>query len=370
MGRPWLANLGTKAARTGLALGVPFVERAVKETVFRLFCGGTNLDEAQQTAEKLYASGVQSILDYAVEGEKNEEGFEKTKDNILRTIRHAASHRQTSHCALKMTGLAPFELLEKKHTYQPLTELETAQYARVCQRVEEIVAAGARSGVPVFIDAEESWIQDPVDELAEALMRKYNRFRPMVHTTVQLYLKDRLGYLQGLIEQANQEGFVLGVKLVRGAYLEKENARATELGYDTPTQPTKAATDEAYDYALTLCVANLHCVAVCAATHNIDSVKHLVTEMDRRGIRRDDERVVFSQLLGMLDRLTVPLARQGYNSSKYVPFGEVREVMPYLLRRADENKSVAAQSEGELTLIRQELKRRRRNSQTPSGESR
>jgi proline dehydrogenase len=354
----WLMKAGRGLARLGLALHIPGTAAALERTVFRQFCGGTSLEEALATAERLHTHGIRTILDYAAEGEDSEAGFDDTRDQLLRQIEAVAAHPAVAFCATKLTGLASFDLLERASSDQPLDPGDRAALARGHERIEQVARRAREVGQMLYIDAEHSWVQPAIDEVAQALMRAHNRERPVVHTTVQLYLRRGLDQLESLIADARANGYQLGVKLVRGAYMELENERAVEHRVDSPIQPSKQATDAAFDRAITLCLENLDRLWVCVATHNLDSTRHLMTEMARLGIDRADPRVTASQLLGMFDRVTFPLARRGYNALKYVPYGAVREAFPYLLRRADENRSIAGQMAGELDAIRAELGRR------------
>ena len=332
---PWLMKAGRLAARAGLALRIPGTVGAIERTVFRQFCGGTSLEEAIVCADRLYQRRIATILDYAVEGEDSEEDFDRVTEEISRVVEVTAEKPEVAFAAVKMTGLARFDLLEKESSDQPLSADESAELERGIDRLNRIASQARRSGAAVFVDAEHSWIQDAIDEIVENLMREHNKERAVVHTTAQLYLSDRFEFLENAIERARSDGYILGVKVVRGAYMETENERADERGYPTPVQPSKGATDNAYDKALTLCLENIDACCVCAATHNIPSTRHMVREMARLGIAPDDPRVTASQLLGMFDRVTVPLAERGYNALKYVPYGRVRDAFPYLLRRAD-----------------------------------
>ena len=356
---PRLMSAGTWMARAGLALHLPGTEMAIKRTVFRQFCGGINLAEAIATATRLHERGIGSILDYAVEGEERESNFEAVAGRLEEAVEAASRHQGIGFNAIKLTGLARFALLEKVSANRELNSDQNSELQRTKARIERIAAVAHASNVAIFIDAEHSWVQGAIDGIAEGLMRAHNRERPAVHTTVQLYLRDRLDYLRRAIEEARSGGYYLGVKLVRGAYMDQERERATARGYASPVQPSKQATDAAFDQAITLCLENIDHVAVCVATHNAESSRHLVHEMARLGIERNDPRVTASQLLGMFDRITYPLAKNGYNILKYVPYGGIREAFPYLLRRADENKSVAVQLASELDAVREELRRRR-----------
>lgn len=327
--------------------------------MFRQFCGGTSLDEALQSAERLHAHGIRTILDYAAEGEDSEAGFDEVRDQLLRQIEAVAAHPAVAFCAAKMTGMASFDLLARASSGD-LGERDRTALARAEARLEEVARRAREVGQMLYVDAEHSWIQGAIDDAVLRLMRAHNQERPVVHTTVQLYLESGLDQLHALIADARDGGYQLGVKLVRGAYLELENERAAERDQPSPVQPSKQATDAAFDQAITLCLENLAHVWVCVATHNVESTRHLLAEMARLNIARDQPRVTASQLLGMFDRITYPLAKHGYNALKYVPYGGVREAFPYLLRRADENRSIAGQTAGELEAIRAELQRRGR----------
>ena len=358
---PWLMRAGRSLAKAGLALRIPGTRFAIKQTVFRQFCGGVNLKEAVERAGRLYRHGIACILDFAVEGEDSEEDFDKVADELLRVVDVTAERPEIVFAAVKMTGVARFGLLEKLGADNApgfndhLSAEEQQELARAEARLNRICERASTSGTSVFMDAEHSWIQTPIDNIVERLMATYNSTEATLHTTVQLYLRDRLQFLEEAIRRARVGNYRLGVKLVRGAYMEQENERAEELRYESPVQPSKQATDDDYNKALTLCLENLDVVSVCAATHNITSTKHLISEMARLGIAKNDPRVTASQLLGMFDRITVPLAENGYNALKYLPYGEVRDAFPYLLRRADENKSVADQLALELDAVNEEL---------------
>lgn len=346
----WLSWLGKRFARIGLWLRIPGVAWLLRRTVYRLFCGGETLEEVAVTADQLGELGVGTILDYAAEGKNSPAGIARTYGQLEAMI-DAAGNDNIRFCAVKVSGFASGAALDGR---------DAAALAEAGERLDALVRKAISRDVAVFVDAEESWFQPAIDQLAEQAMRTHNREQPWVHTTVQLYLRDRLPYLRGLIERARAEDYQLGVKLVRGAYLEKETARAAERGYDNPVQPSKQATDADFDAAVTLCLENLDRVSPCVATHNEASMHHLVRAMSRLGIAAGHPRITVAQLLGMRDRLTFPLADAGYRALKYVPYGPVREAMPYLMRRADENTAVATQLGEELAAIRAELRSRGR----------
>ncbi|MEM7035736.1 MAG: proline dehydrogenase family protein [Bacteroidota bacterium] len=354
---PFLTRIGPPLVTFALKIGLP-LEGMIKRTIFDIFCGGTSLEDTAGRSKELLDAGVYTILDYSVEGEKNDKGFDETRDEIIRTIRHGAGNDAVAFSAMKVTGIAHFDFLAKNDANGELSAEERSSLERSKARMEAICKVAHELQQPVFVDAEESWIQRGIDRWTEAMMEQYNREKPVVYHTVQLYRHDRLEYLRGLIQEAKTKGYVLGVKLVRGAYLEKENDRAKEKGYETPMQPTKAATDKDYNDALRLCIEHIDHVAICAGTHNADSCKLLAELMTSRGIAPDHPHVLFAQLLGMSDNISFNLAHHGYNASKYLPYGPVRAVLPYLFRRADENTSIGGQSSREVALLRKEMKRR------------
>jgi proline dehydrogenase len=355
---PFLTKFGPKLLDLAFRLNLP-ITGMVRHTLFDLFVGGENLSETARTSAYLAQYGVQTILDYSVEAEKNEVGFEQTKREIIATLVHGAEQEAVAFSACKLTGLASFGLMEKIQAGAQLSYEEQAAYERMQQRLEEIAQAAQHHGTPVFIDAEESWIQDCIDAMTESLMERYNHEQPVVWTTIQMYRHDRIHYLRELIQRSRERGYVLGVKLVRGAYLEKENRRAEERGYPTPIQPSKQATDRDYDAALAFCVRNLDHVALCAATHNEASTRYLLDLMHTYGLPVDHPHIWLSQLLGMSDNLSFNLGHRGYRVAKYLPFGPVKAVMPYLMRRAEENTAIAGQSSRELHLLQQEMRRRK-----------
>lgn len=354
MNQPTLNRVGIAALQGALRLHVP-VEPLIKATLFRQFCGGETVEACQPVIEMLWRSNIKTILDYAVEGKQSEQGFEQVTQTVLQNIARAKGQPALPFAVFKVTGVASAALLEKVSAAQPLTDAEAQAWMRVQARVKRIAEAAAIANVPVMIDAEESWIQPAIDELALQAMRQYNRHRAMVYTTLQLYRHDRLAYLKTLFAQAESEGFYLGVKLVRGAYMEKERARAAQQGYPSPIHATKADTDRDYDAALDFCLQHLDRIALCAGTHNEASTLRLANALPKPDIPT----VHFSQLYGMGDHLSYTLAANGFNVAKYVPYGAVREVVPYLIRRAEENSSLKGYVSRELWLIQRELQRRK-----------
>ncbi|HSK71805.1 MAG TPA: proline dehydrogenase family protein [Pyrinomonadaceae bacterium] len=358
MNSPFLNEVGTKMAEVALSLGLP-VKGLIKSTIFEQFCGGETIEESQPTIEKLGRSHIGTILDYSVEGKFAEEDFEYTKAEIIRNLERAKNDERIPFAVFKVSGIAPYGTLEKISDGRELTEKGKAKWERIKSRVQQICEFAYSIEQPIFIDAEETWIQNAIDSLAMEMMEKFNRAQPIVFTTIQLYRTDGLDLLKKFHQMAKDGGYIFAVKLVRGAYMEKERERAEEKGYPSPIQPDKAATDRAYDEAIEYCIENVENIAFVAATHNEKSSQVLVSLMEKYGISHNHPHVFFSQLYGMSDNLSYVLAANNYNVSKYVPYGPVKDAVPYLIRRAKENSSVMGQMSRELELIKKELERRR-----------
>lgn len=357
MQRPGLVKIASALAVRSLRLGLP-VRGIIRRTVFSQFCGGETLPEAAATAATIAACHAGSILDYGVEASENEASYDRTAEECRRAISCACKGPRIPFVSLKITGIARFALLEKINAGTAPDPAERQELERVRQRLYAICRHAAEHHTGVLIDAEESWIQLPVDRLAGEMMAAFNRDRAIVFNTFQLYRTDRPAFLKECLEEAKAGGFLLGAKLVRGAYMEKERKRARERKYPSPIQPDKAATDLAYDQAVQLCLAHLDRCAVFIGTHNAHSCMRATRVMEEQGTGRDDPRVIFSQLYGMSDTITFNLAAAGYCALKYLPYGPVKEVLPYLIRRAEENSAVSGQAGRELQLINRELKRR------------
>ncbi|HUR97253.1 MAG TPA: proline dehydrogenase family protein [Pyrinomonadaceae bacterium] len=355
---PFLSAVGTRAARFALSLGLP-VEGLIKSTIFEQFCGGETITECEGAIRRLGSAKIGTILDYSVEGKATEADFDNTRDEIMRTIERAKDDPSIPFAVFKVTGVAPLGTLEKISKKRKLDAKGQAKCERIHTRVNEICEFAHSLGQPVFIDAEESWIQDAIDRLATEMMEKYNRRAPIVFNTLQMYRTDRLRYLRDARKQANADGYILAVKLVRGAYMEKERERAAEMGYESPIQPDKKATDRDYNAALEYCIDHLEDVAFVAGTHNERSTQLLAQMMHKRGLPHNHPHIFYSQLYGMSDNLSYVLAKNGYSVSKYVPYGPVADAVPYLIRRAQENTSVTGQVSRELEMIAIELERRR-----------
>lgn len=357
MNSPFLNSIGTGMAKFALGIGLP-VEGLIKMTVYEQFCGGEDIEECQNVIDKLGRSGIGTILDYSVEGLTQEDHFDKTKDEIIRTIQRAHDDPNIPFAVFKVSGVAPLGTLEKMSLKKRLDAKGQMKCESIYGRVEEICSYAHKLGQPVFIDAEESWIQDAIDKIATEMMQKFNVGHPIVYNTIQLYRRDRLQFLRDARKQAKHDAFILGVKLVRGAYMEKERARAEEMGYESPIQPDKESTDADYDAAIDYCLSHLDEIAFVAGTHNEESTKLLAEKMHEQNIPTNHPHINFSQLYGMSDNLSYVLADHGYNVSKYVPYGPVKDAIPYLIRRAQENSSVSGQVSRELDLLSKEMKRR------------
>lgn len=358
MGNPWMSKIGIQFTQLAFKLYLP-IKGIVKSTIFKHFCGGETLEEADQTAKELYKYGVAVIMDYGVEGKSEESEFEKTTESFLRTLDFSHGKEYIPFISLKVTGFARFELLEKIHNKEALTDEENAEYERVKGRIDKICGLAAKYSKMILIDAEESWIQQPVDDLADEMMAKYNQHEVIVFNTFQLYRHDRLDFLKISHVKALDQNYKLGAKLVRGAYMEKERARAIDKGYPSPIQSTKEDTDSDYNKATEYCMLHLDSIKLFIGTHNELSCMKAAQLMDQLTVPHHSEKVHFSQLFGMSDNISFNLAKDNYRVSKYLPYGPVQDVIPYLMRRAQENTSVAGQTGRELALIKKELQRRK-----------
>lgn len=353
-----LVRIGTAVTNFALKAHLP-VEGLIRATVFDHFCGGINEEDCLTVVDKMFSKGVSSVLDYSVEGKEEEEQFDAALQMTLKTVEFAKERQAIPFAVFKPTGLGRFYLYEKIGEKQPLTIAEQEEWNRVVARFDLICKTAHDKDVALLIDAEESWMQDTADDLVTDMMRKYNKEKAIVFNTLQLYRWDRLDYLKNLHEQAKAEGFFIGMKLVRGAYMEKENKRAEEKGYPTPICASKEATDSNYDSAMEYMMNNLDSMSIFAGTHNELSSYKVMDVMASKGISKNDTRIWFGQLYGMSDNISYNLAEHGYNVAKYLPFGPVRDVMPYLIRRAEENTSVAGQTSRELNLLKIERHRRK-----------
>lgn len=354
-------NLLVKSAP--LLLNIAFflrlpIKSLIKKTIFEHFCGGESIIDCERSIQLLAKYNVNTILDYSVEGNSSEENFDLTAIEIIKTIERAKEDKNIPFAVFKTSGLARIELLEKVSSNGLLNEDEKREFGILEERVNTICKKAHEMDVRIFIDAEESWIQNAIDNLATSMMRKYNSDRAIVYNTLQMYRWDRIAFLKQSYADAENGNYYLGLKIVRGAYMEKERQRATELGYSSPIQKDKISCDKDYDLALAYCINHIDKISICAGTHNEESSLKLTKLMKENNILKDDQRVYFSQLLGMSDHISFNLANHGYNVVKYMPYGPVKLVMPYLIRRAQENTSISGQTSRELNLIIKEKNRR------------
>lgn len=353
-----LVKIGTVATNFALKANLP-VEGLIRSTVFDHFCGGVNEEDCLPVIDNLYAKGVSSVLDYSVEGKETEEQFDNAVKKILKIVQFCDEREAIPIVVFKPTGFGRFKLYQKITEGKQLTDTEKEEWNRVVERFKAVCELAKEKDVEVLIDAEESWMQDAADELVEEMMRLYNKDKVIVYNTLQCYRWDRLDYLKSLHERANSEKFKVGMKIVRGAYMEKERSRAKEFNYKSPICENKNATDGIFDNTLTYILNNLGDISIFIGTHNEKSSYLAMELMEKYKIDKSDNNVWFGQLYGMSDHISFNLASKGYNVAKYIPFGPVKDVMPYLIRRAEENTSVAGQTNRELELLKTERRRRK-----------
>ena len=353
-----LVRIGTAMTNFAIKANLP-VDGLIRATVFDHFCGGVNEEDCLPVVDRMFCKGVCSVLDYSVEGKDDEEHFDGALEKTLKLLEFVKEKDAIPFAVFKPTGFGRFALYQKVGEKQDLTLEERSEWDRIEQRFDIVCSKAEAMGVSLLIDAEESWMQDAADELVERLMRKYNTKRTVVCNTLQMYRWDRLDYLKEQHAKANVGGYRIGYKLVRGAYMEKENLRAEEMGYPTPICASKEETDANFDAALRYILQYLDTISLFAGTHNEESSLLLMDLMKENDVDSTDLRVWFGQLYGMSDHISYNLSERGYNVAKYLPFGPVKDVMPYLIRRAEENTSVAGQTSRELDLIRHEKKRRK-----------
>ncbi|SRR6056297_220561 len=353
-----LVKMGTLMTNFALKAKLP-VEGLIRATVFDHFCGGISEEDCLPVVDRMFEKKVCSVLDYSVEGKEEEDPFDNATATILKILDFVKEKEAIPFAVFKPTGFGRFALYQKIGEKKPLTTEETAEWQRVVNRFDKVCKKAYDLDVSLLIDGEESWMQDAADDLATQMMRKYNKKKAIVFNTLQTYRWDRLPYLKELHKMAEQEVFKIGMKVVRGAYMEKENERALEQGYPTPICSSKLATDTNFDETIAYMIANLDNISIFSGTHNEQSCLKLIELMQEKGISKDHEGIWFGQLYGMSDHISFNLADRGYNVAKYLPFGPVKDVMPYLIRRAEENTSVAGQTTRELSLLKKERKRRK-----------
>ena len=356
---PSLVSIGKVLTKIALSIYFP-IKWIIKPTIFRQFCGGETVEESRIKAEELGKFNIKSVLDYSAEGKESEDDFDKCTEECISIIRESTHNKNIGFLVFKPTGEGRMALLAKVSDGVVLTGLEKKEFDRIHERFNRICKSAHDAGVPVFVDAEETWIQRAVDVLVNEMMFLYNKERAIVFNTFQMYRKDRLEYLIDCFTLAQRKNYFLGAKLVRGAYMEKERARALKMDYPSPINDSKEITDSHYDSALRFCMEHLDRISFCCASHNEKSSMLLVNLMKEKNLPNNHSHIFFSQLLGMSDHISYNLASAGYNVSKYVPYGPVRDVIPYLIRRAQENTSVKGQTGRELSLILKERERRKK----------
>jgi proline dehydrogenase len=358
MNKPALVKIGSKLGLFAIKFRIPFTESVVRNTIFPQFCGGETLLDCQKVIDKLYSFDTLTVLDYGAEGKSDEDELDTAMNETIRAIEMAASNNSVPVVSTKITGLVNNVILEKLHAKDVLTEGEKRQFQHLRERLEEICSKAAEHAISVFVDAEESWMQDPIDELVLSMMEQFNKEKAVVYNTYQLYNKEKLEHLKRDHHKCIAKGIIFGAKLVRGAYMDKERERAQRMGYESPIHHDKPATDRDYNDAVRYCIENIDTISSCCASHNAESNLFQARLISEKGIERHHPHVNFCQLYGMSDNLTFNLANAGYNAAKYLVYGPIRDVIPYLIRRTEENTSVTGDMSRELTLIEKELVRR------------
>jgi len=353
-----LTNIGKKALQIALKLRLPILF-LVKRTVFEQFCSGESLDDSFETVQRLYDKNVKSYLSYSVEGLENEKSYDLSLKEVLNSIEFVANNNIIDFTVFKPTAIANSKILQKVSEKKILDEKENELYATALERFDTICNLAHKKGVKMLVDAEESWIQDPIDEIVLKMMMKYNKHEAIIYNTAQMYRHDRLNYLNRLKNIAEKEKFFIGIKLVRGAYIEQENKRAIKNNYKSPICDSKNLTDTNFNNGASFILSNLNIFSLFSGTHNEESIYKIIDIMKLNNINKNNSKIWFGQLYGMSDNISFNLANKGFNAIKYLPFGPIKEVIPYLIRRAEENTSVKGQTSRELELIKTELKRRK-----------
>lgn len=352
-----LVNIGAQLTEKALQLKLP-INGLVKHTIFEQFCGGENLADCKKTIAQLASFNIDTILDYGVEAKQSEAEYEATLQHQLQAIAYAKNNKHISVVAAKVTGMARFSLLEKMNAGKALTESENNEATKVASRLHQLATAAHEAQVQLYFDAEETWIQKPIDNWIENLMAQFNTKSPVIFNTIQLYCKDRLAHLLDAHDKAKQEGYIYGAKLVRGAYMEKERARALQKNYASPIHKNKELVDRDYNAAIDYCLNHIDSIAFCCGSHNEYSNQYLAAKMQEKNIPLQHPHITFAQLYGMSENLTFNLAHSGYRTAKWIPYGTIKEVIPYLTRRAQENSSATGQMSRELLLLKKEMARR------------
>ncbi|WKS94598.1 proline dehydrogenase family protein [Riemerella columbina] len=356
---PALTNIGIKLLNFSIKHNFPLVETIVKNTLFQQFCGGETREQSQKVVSEMYQRHIGSIFDYAIEGKEDEATFDHTCQEIKQNILYAEGNPAIPFVVFKPTGFGRLDLYADVQAGKALNASEQAEWERIVKRFEEVGQLAYQKNVVVMVDAEESWIQTAVDQVVNELKSRYNKEKAIIWNTIQMYRTGRIEYLQEDLKRAEEKNYFLGYKFVRGAYMEKERQRAEEMGYPSPIQPNKQASDDNYNAAIVFVMQHLDRISAFFGTHNEASTALVMEKMKELNLAHDDHRIYFGQLYGMSDNITYFLGNQKYNASKYLPYGPVKDVVPYLTRRAQENTSVAGQTGRELSLIEKELKRRK-----------
>ncbi|MBN8622143.1 MAG: proline dehydrogenase family protein [Flavobacteriales bacterium] len=357
--QPALTNVGISILNFTVKNNFPFVTDIVKNTLFEQFCGGVTREESMKVVKQMFKHHIGSIFDYAIEGKEEEATFDHTCEEIKQNIKFAEGNPAIPFVVFKPTGFGRLDLYAEVQAGKELTSSEKEEWNRVVNRYEEVCKMAHEKNVVIMIDAEETWIQDAVDKLVNEMKSKYNCEKAIVWNTIQMYRTGRLEYLAKDLERAKEKNYFLGYKFVRGAYMEKERNRAQEMNYPDPIQPTKQATDDNFNAAIDFVMKNLDKVSAFFGTHNEKSTELVMDKMREQNLPNDFDHIHFGQLYGMSDNITYYLGAKKYNAAKYLPYGPVKDVVPYLTRRAQENTSVAGQTGRELGLIEKELKRRK-----------
>lgn len=358
MNNPNMVKIGSKLGLFAIKFKLPFTETVIRNTIFPQFCGGESLLDCQKVIDKLYEYDTLTILDYGAEGKSDEDDLDTAMKETLKAIEMAASNNSVPVVSTKITGLVDNLILEKLHNKETISEGDQRKFQHLYERIDEICNKASELGVSIFVDAEESWLQDPIDELVMQMMEKYNKERVTVYNTYQLYNTVKLEHMIRDHKRCLDKGVLFGSKMVRGAYMDKERERALELGIPSPIQPTKEATDRDYNKALDYCIEHYETISSCCASHNADSNLHQAQLIHEKGIPHNHPHINFCQLYGMSDNITFNLANAGYNAAKYVVYGPIKDVIPYLIRRTEENTSVTGEMSRELLLIDKEMRRR------------
>lgn len=358
---PTLTNVGVSMLNFVVKNNFPFVDGIVKQTLFEQFCGGESREESMKVVKTLFKHRIGSIFDYSIEGKVDEETFDAFCKEIKDIVRFSIGNPAIPFVVFKPTAFGRIDLYEEVGKGVELTSSQKEEWQRVVNRFDEVCKLCYESDKKVMVDAEETWMQDAADQLCEEMMEKYNKEKPIVWNTIQMYRTGRLEYMEEHLQRAKEKGYFIGYKIVRGAYMEKERERAAEKGYPDPIQPNKDASDRNYNAGIDFMMNNLDRVSAFFGTHNEKSTELIMDKMQAKGLQHDNQHVHFGQLYGMSDNISYFLADKGYNVAKYLPYGPVKDVVPYLTRRAQENTSVAGQTGRELALIEKELKRRKQS---------